>query len=53
MIDNIPSGGSSFSLRAGLATLLLAYWIYAYIQKRREYEVQYIGQLIRACECAF
>lgn len=36
MMDKILS---NFSLRVGLMTLLLAYWIYAYIQRRREYEV--------------
>ena len=51
MIDNILGGASSFSLRVGLVSLLLAYGIYIYIQKRREYEVYWLVD--RACECAF
>lgn len=50
MIDRILSEGSNFSLRVGLVTLLLAYLIYAYIQKRREYEVYW--PLARAYEGA-
>jgi hypothetical protein len=50
MIDNILGGGSNFSLRMGLVTLLLVYWIYAYIQKRREYKVyRPVGPRLRVC----
>jgi hypothetical protein len=42
-MDNLFGGGSSFSLRLGLVTLLLAYWIYIYFQRRREYKVYRIA----------
>lgn len=38
-MDEILGGGSKLSLRVGLVTLFLAYWIYSYVQKRRDYDV--------------
>lgn len=38
-MDDSLIGGSTLSLRLALGTLLLAYWIYIYIQKRLECEV--------------
>ncbi|KAL5344729.1 hypothetical protein ACLOAV_010421 [Pseudogymnoascus australis] len=46
MMDKILS---NFSLHVGLITLLLAYWIYAYIQRRREYEADMIFGEGRGC----
>jgi hypothetical protein len=50
MIDTLLSGGSNFSLRAGILTLLFAYWVYAYFQRRREHEVYWLlDPLWRVC----
>ena len=37
-MDDVFATGSGLSLRLGIVTLLLAYVIYAYIERRKEYE---------------
>lgn len=40
VVDSPSSSESGLSLRIAVVTLALAYWIYLYAQRRREYQVK-------------